>query len=67
MNVRSAFTHLPPAVSYPLRRVAHDDSDPKMQHNTLNKYAYTASGGNLGMAGNLSGSGAGGGRKRGRD
>ncbi|BGP33483.1 cyclin-dependent protein kinase [Rhodotorula toruloides] len=63
----NAFTHLPPAVSYPLRRVAHDDSDPKMQHNTLNKYAYTASGGDLGLAGNLSGSGAGGGRKRGRD
>ncbi|GAA5979198.1 hypothetical protein JCM5350_007097 [Sporobolomyces pararoseus] len=34
----NAFLHLPQGVSYPNRRVSHDDTDPKMQHSTLGKY-----------------------------
>ncbi|GAA5932926.1 hypothetical protein JCM3775_005266 [Rhodotorula graminis] len=41
----NAFSHLPPSVSYPLRRVSHDDADPKMQHSTLgSKYQSYAAG-----------------------
>ncbi|GAA5858890.1 hypothetical protein JCM1840_006604 [Sporobolomyces johnsonii] len=51
----NAFTHLPPPVSYPLRRVSHDDADPKMQHNTLGKYttgyASTSGAASLGLGG----------------
>ncbi|CEQ41612.1 SPOSA6832_03350, partial [Sporobolomyces salmonicolor] len=61
----NAFTHLPPPVSYPLRRVSHDDADPKMQHNTLGKYAtgYASTSGaaSLGLGGAAA---AGSGRKR---
>ena len=63
----SAFTHLPPPVSYPLRRVSHDDTDPKMSHNTIGKYgSYGASGGNLGLASGLGAAAAAGARKRSR-
>ncbi|GAA6063607.1 hypothetical protein JCM10212_006224 [Sporobolomyces blumeae] len=51
----NAFLHLPQGVSYPPRRVSHDDTDPKMQHSTLGKYhasaAAVASAGNLGIGG----------------
>ncbi|TKA55995.1 hypothetical protein B0A53_01698 [Rhodotorula sp. CCFEE 5036] len=63
----NAFTHLPPPVSYPLRRVSHDDTDPKMSHNTIGKYgSYGASGGNLGLASGLGAAAAAGARKRSR-
>ncbi|BGP17783.1 hypothetical protein JCM10213_001715 [Rhodosporidiobolus nylandii] len=60
----NAFTYLPPSTSYPLRRVSHDDADPKM--NTLNKYSYAQSGGSLGLAGLPGAAAAAGARKRGR-
>ncbi|GAA5840188.1 hypothetical protein JCM5353_001046 [Sporobolomyces roseus] len=34
----NAFLHLAQGISYPPRRVSHDDTDPKMQHSTLGKY-----------------------------
>lgn len=64
---RSAFTHLPPPVSYPLRRVSHDDTDPKMSHNTMGKYgSYGASGSIPGLASGLGAAAAAGARKRSR-
>ncbi|GAA5880082.1 hypothetical protein JCM3774_003303 [Rhodotorula dairenensis] len=63
----NAFTHLPPPVSYPLRRVSHDDTDPKMSHNTMGKYgSYGASGSSLGLASGLGAAAAAGARKRSR-
>ncbi|GAA6003656.1 hypothetical protein JCM10207_003531 [Rhodosporidiobolus poonsookiae] len=62
----NAFSHLPPTVSYPLRRVSHDDTDPKMQHSTLGKYSYAPSGGSLGLMGLPGAAAAAGARKRGR-
>ncbi|GAA5990099.1 hypothetical protein JCM10908_005821 [Rhodotorula pacifica] len=63
----NAFTHLPPPVSYPLRRVSHDDTDPKMSHNTMGRYgSYGASGSSLGLASGLGAAAAAGARKRSR-
>ncbi|BGP56621.1 hypothetical protein JCM8202_000193 [Rhodotorula sphaerocarpa] len=63
----NAFTHLPPPVSYPLRRVSHDDTDPKMSHNTMGKYgSYGASGSIPGLASGLGAAAAAGARKRSR-
>ncbi|GAA5832399.1 hypothetical protein JCM11251_006439 [Rhodosporidiobolus azoricus] len=61
----NAFSALPPSTAYPLRRVSHDDTDPKMQHSSLNKY-YGASGGSLGLAGLPGAAAAAGARKRAR-
>ncbi|GAA6032148.1 hypothetical protein JCM8097_007097 [Rhodosporidiobolus ruineniae] len=63
----NAFAALPPSTAYPLRRVSHDDTDPKMQHSTLGKYSsYAPSGGSLGLAGLPGAAAAAGQRKRGR-
>ncbi|GAA5981348.1 hypothetical protein JCM11641_005292 [Rhodosporidiobolus odoratus] len=63
----NAFTYLPPSTSYPLRRVSHDDADPKMQQSAHNKYSsYAQSGGSLGLVGLPGAAAAAGARKRGR-